>query len=202
MTHPKEMAKQVLDRIGWTPGKRGPVPLRMAFDEYRVNHVTLPNLSLATIAQHLLQEGYVQNMASVEDMLEDSKPLFGLCFRMGTSALAFIHENDILPRRRFTAAHELGHALMHQLHMERYLPDDQDTLQDHEDPTIGIEKEANQFAAELLMPEQLIHARAEAMQSEYHICPRLVLGYQLSSELLVSRKAIRYRLLSLGVGHD
>lgn len=60
--------------------------------------------------------------------------------------------NDV---RVFTAAHELGHALLHEargLHRDR--PLDGETLSRH-----GIEFEADKFATYFLMPEKLVRAR-------------------------------------------
>jgi len=52
------------------------------------------------------------------------------------------------------------------------------------------------------MPSVVCHARAAELKGKHGRCPRGVLAYRLSSELLVSRAAMRYRLKSLGVGDD
>lgn len=62
----------------------------------------------------------------------------------------FTNASESLARRRFTIAHELGHLMLHP-HL--------DTV--HRDTTFGppydrIERQANQFAASLLMPEPWI----------------------------------------------
>lgn len=68
----------------------------------------------------------------------------------------FINENHSLNRQRFSAAHELGHFLLHVesgLHMDKqsfY----RNTLS-HEGTSL-IEIEANRFAAELLMPRRML----------------------------------------------
>jgi len=183
------------------PAMRGPVPLQKFFREVRVQHFSLGSLSQATIAQHLLTSGAVFRQDTVTDMLEDATPLAGLCFRLGTTAICYVREEDILPRRRFTAAHELGHALMHQLDMGRFLLDeavDDDGRDTHQE----IEKEANDFAAALLMPEIVLRRRAEELRTEHGTCPRQALSYRLASELLVSNEAMRYRLKNLGVGDE
>ena len=76
------------------------------------------------------------------------------------------------------------------------------TSSEADDATTGIEREANRFAAELLMPENVIRARAEQLKAELNVpvAPRGVLEYRLAAELLVSAQAIRYRLNALGVG--
>ena len=70
------------------------------------------------------------------------------------------------------------------------------------EPSDEMEREANRFAAELLMPAEVCVARVEELMGEHGSCPRGVLAYQLASELLVSREAMRYRLKSLGVGDE
>lgn len=60
------------------------------------------------------------------------------------------------------------------------------------------EAEANQFAAELLMPTEAIEKRVAAL----HISldqPRAYLAARLSSEFLVSKEAMSFRLAALGV---
>jgi hypothetical protein len=54
----------------------------------------------------------------------------------------------------------------------------------------------------LLMPADVCRARAAELREKHRCCPRGVLVYRLASELLVSREALRYRLLSLGVGDE
>ena len=113
-------------------------------------------------------------------------------------AIAFVNASDILARRRFTAAHELGHAVLHRASMGATLQDA--TIEETDGPLNAMEAEANRFAAELLMPEVILRARADELRAAHGCCPRVVLGYRLASELLVSREAVGYRLKNLGVG--
>jgi Zn-dependent peptidase ImmA (M78 family) len=182
------------------PARRGPVPLADLFDAAGVTHVALPALSLAAVAEHLLAGRYVADPRYVADLWDDRQPLAGLMFRLGDDGLAFVSADDILARRRFTAAHELGHFLLHRDRMTGFVADV--TISETDDATGDMEREANRFAAELLMPEEIIRERAEELMKEHKACPRLVLAYRLASELLVSREAMRYRLNHLGVGHD
>lgn len=62
--------------------------------------------------------------------------------------------------RRFTAAHELGHALLHEpqsavMHRDRPI----DGSSKSNEPRATIEKEADKFATYFLMPEKLVRAR-------------------------------------------
>ncbi len=68
----------------------------------------------------------------------------------------FVHEDDPEPKRNFTIAHELGHYYLHASEVKR-----QEVLVDYsqkKDPTSGpskMDQEADLFASELLIPEQL-----------------------------------------------
>ncbi|MGK2858147.1 MAG: ImmA/IrrE family metallo-endopeptidase [Thermoanaerobaculia bacterium] len=69
-----------------------------------------------------------------------------------------VNSNDVLPRQRFSLAHELAHVLLHS-DTEFHL--DEGALigfrsEESSKATNPREIEANQFAAELLMPEQFI----------------------------------------------
>ena len=129
--------------------------------------------------------------------------LAGFVFAAGRVGWAFVSAADPLPRRRFTAAHELGHFVLHRETMGRFRADTDATLREAEDDVADrMEREANRFAAELLMPAEVCRARAAELRNKHGCCPRGVLVYRLSSELLVSREALRYRLQSLGVGDE
>src|SRR6266542_3178435 len=73
---------------------------------------------------------------------------------------AVIGVNSLHPvtRRRFTIAHELGHLLLHE--DEKFHVDEKSTIafrnQESSQATSSDEIEANQFAAELLMPSEII----------------------------------------------
>lgn len=63
-----------------------------------------------------------------------------------------INEDSNIPRQRFTLAHEFGHYIMHK--NKNLLYDIEENLWDW-DGYKTIETEANYFAAELLMPEEI-----------------------------------------------
>ena len=177
------------------PDIRGPVPLGRFFKEVGLSHVALPGLNCGRVVEHVLAEG-----SHVEPFGDAAEPLAGFLYFAGRIGHAFVNADDILPRRRFTAAHELGHAVLHRDRMGRYRADTDKTLLEGGDATDELEREANAFAAELLMPEEVVRARAEKLKTLHGCCPTGVLAYRLSAELLVSREAMRYRLKNLGVG--
>ena len=71
-----------------------------------------------------------------------------------------------------------------------------------DDMYAAMERQANRFAAELLMPAVVCRARAEAFRATYRVCPRTPFAYYLAAELVVSPEAMRYRLRELGVGDE
>ena len=102
-------------------------------------------------------------------------------------------------RQNFTVSHELGHLLLHdqeELHLDRAFSTvrlrDQTSSQGIDDE----EKEANLFAAELLMPHQFLRADlagADALDPyDDNLIPELARRYQ------VSVQALTFRLQYLG----
>lgn len=96
-----------------------------------------------------------------------------------------VNEADIKPRARFTIAHELGHYYLH--------------MNDSDDKIITsfrmdrspIEAQANKFAAELLMPEDLVR--------EAHSSMVIPICDSLAGFFCVSKQAMRLRLDNLGL---
>lgn len=176
----------------------GPVPLGQMFEECNLRHTALPQLDRRAIVIHLADQGIAAG-----DLGPVDEPLSGFLFVRGLSGWAYVNATDILPRRRFTAAHELGHFILHREQMTSgYISDTASSVLEtmEADEVQSIEREANQFAVELLMPAGVCHARAAELQQQQGCCPRVVLVNQMAAELLVSREAMRYRLQALEVG--
>jgi predicted transcriptional regulator len=105
-----------------------------------------------------------------------------------------VNSNQSLQRRRFTAAHELAHYLLHRdlLRQHGHL----DRLFDNAQPLPGQplnlshEVEANKLAAKILMPERAV--RDEMVWSHYDIT-------ELARQFQVSVAAMEVRLKVLGI---
>ena len=175
------------------PHRRGPVRLEAFFREVDVRHIAMEQLTLGRVGEYLQSQGFPPL-----ELGDPKQMLAGFFFTSGGSDLAFIKSNDILTRRRFTAAHELGHAVLHGDSMGEFIADAD--IAEADEAETQREREANAFAAELLMPEEVCRLRAEELKKQYGACPRSVLAYRLASELLVSKQAMDYRLKTLGVG--
>lgn len=88
--------------------------------------------------------------------------LSGMIFIKDNHAVIGVNAHHTPNRQRFTIAHELGHYFLHTdiLRQGAHVDTVVTMLQRHQGTALGamnIEIEANQFAAELLMPKQLIH---------------------------------------------
>lgn len=115
----------------------------------------------------------------------------------GAGAVIGVNSTHHPRRQRFTVAHEIGHL---RLHKGRKLTVDSGLRVDYRDdagnPTILEERDANAFAAALLMP-----ARAVQAQAEPHVragTTRSALVSALARTFEVSEEAMGYRLLNLG----
>lgn len=101
----------------------------------------------------------------------------------------YISEKEIYTRQRFTIAHEIGHYFMHYDHKnsERQQFISFRSIANH------MEREANEFAANLLMP------KSEVL--ELHSSLMIPLLQDFQKKFNVSRQAARVRLDKLGLDY-
>jgi hypothetical protein len=115
----------------------------------------------------------------------------GAIERIGDDGFVVVINNtQSKTRQRFTAAHELGHYIYHRDLLGRGVGDTlayraQNTPFPNEHITVTHERQANNFAANLLMPNHLI----EALKAEGVRIPG-----ELAQRLGVSEAAMRIRL--------
>lgn len=156
----------------------------------------------------------------------NQEPLAGYINVNSIAGNIFVEHTDLVVRRRFSVAHELGHYVLHFLPLitsgffERYeqveivevlapfpleeetedLPTGRIYLPNRADLASSLpayeqmEREANQFAAELLMPEETVR---ELLGRYAASCQGDDLVWRLAGEMLVSRSAMRLRLRNL-----
>lgn len=191
--------------LEWSPAGDGPVPLDRLIGDFELEHEEIPGLTRGRAAATLARYGI--DCAALPC---DATPLAGLICADGRRGTVFVCGDDPLTRRRFSAAHELGHYLLH------FDPADEtgtflqhDTAETLAEPDAGddwlelaaLEREANRFAAELLMPAAAVrrlHARLSARQR----LTENFLANRIAGELLVSRQAALWRLRELGCLDD
>ena len=102
-------------------------------------------------------------------------------------------------RQRFTIAHELGHFELHRAMITANVHVDKDFPALMRDPrsatgTEQLEIQANQFAAELLMPSKLI--RQELARKQFDIEDERPME-ELAKKFRVSKQALEYRIRNL-----
>jgi Zn-dependent peptidase ImmA (M78 family) len=134
----------------------------------------------------------------VEESLE--RNVSGLLLRKpGRGAAIGVNGAHAYVRQRFTIAHELGHLLLHpgrELildHVRVNLRDDVSSL-----GTDKEEREANAFAAELLMPAaelkaEIQHLAERGQTPDSRFVSDLAIGFG------VSEQAMEFRLVNLGI---
>ena len=114
--------------------------------------------------------------------------------RHQNNPIVLLNSGHFHKRKRFTLAHEIGHFVLHKItgvHMDSkiFLRQEAPTSQD-----IKIEREANQFAAELLMPEDEIRRAWEELPEDWFDKKPLD---TISGKLGVSEAALLIRLKQL-----
>lgn len=122
--------------------------------------------------------------------------LSGMIYIKGRQILIGVNSLHHIHRQRFTVAHEIGHLILHSdrmeklIHVDKRLPvrifhrDAQSTQ-----GVYSIEIEANQFAAALLMPEDVIRCE---LDGQYDI--EDIPTEALATKLRVSRQALELRI--------
>lgn len=150
-------------------------------------------LPVARLARDLGIHVVVQTFDGDED-------ISGFYLREGLERIIAVNEAHPEVRRRFTIAHELGHAVLHDhdgIHIDTgftyRLRDGTSSLAIDTD-----EMSANQFAAELLMPVDEVRARVGAgIEISDDDALRTLAKY-----FGVSVQAMVFRLTNLGLGID
>lgn len=114
-------------------------------------------------------------------------------------------QNSYEPRRRFTLAHELGHFCLHADRIKLGFKDSKKTMSRSLSYWDAKESEANTFAAQLLMPKELLIKHGQEIISTYKqkngvtSMPLKEFLQRISSRFAVSNKAMEYRLKNLGI---
>lgn len=114
-------------------------------------------------------------------------------------------QNSYKVRERFTIAHEIGHYCLHSSSDRDGFTDSRKTMSRSGSYWDKFESEANNFAAKLLMPKDLLVKEGKKIIEQYKVdesktsMPAKLFVEQVSSMFLVSSKAMEYRLKNLGV---
>lgn len=115
------------------------------------------------------------------------KEIAGAIQKVGSAYTILVNEDDSDVRARFTIAHELGHYF---LHMKGNQKEIVTSFRRDRSPK---ETSANKFAAELLMPREMVRREYAKM-----VIP---VSDSLAKKFEVSKSAMRVRLDSLGLNY-
>lgn len=202
------------------------VPLFELIGAYPIRVMEIKDLTYENAAKYLAAEtGQSISFPGRGDKLA------GFLYSYEYRGCIMVKAEDPIGRRRFSAAHELGHYVMHFLPLldgrdvssdslvleeglayadedkaTNELPSGQPTLTHGEVPESPtpisdvqrMEREANQFAAELLMPATFCEALVERYGGRFG-GSRSALARRLATEFLVSQAAMKWRLKDLGL---
>lgn len=150
--------------------------------EYPVNIVELCKSYGILVYQEYLPDDVSGFIVAQEELFD----------KYESNRVIVVNLSDCASRRRFTIAHELAHYLLHKK--------DADILYAHRDAgqNGGIEQEANIFASNLLMPEDLVRSALSQQQGE---AGRKLLYFEkvayIADQFAVSRPAAQVRLEQL-----
>lgn len=108
------------------------------------------------------------------------------------------YENQSSQRKRFTIAHELGHFFLHLNEEQTSFIDDVKTMSRTQSYWTPIEAQANDFAARLLMPLELIIKEAEELVKDGNIKEDIFIQ-KMANIFLVSKQSMTYRLKNIGI---
>lgn len=122
------------------------------------------------------------------------------------SARIGYNPSEPIVRQRFTLAHELGHYLLHSGQKQNNLFVDNIKVmfrrQGSTPKELRQEKQANAFAAALLMPKSLVQQEYEKLSAREKQLTDDNIVKKLSSVFKVSEIAMTYRLMNLEYIHD
>lgn len=138
---------------------------------------------------------------------EDIKTIGKITLSPESKAKVWINplENSYIPRRRFTLAHEIGHFCMHRSSNTTTFVDTKGTMNRSESYWDKHEFEANNFAADLLMPAKLIRSIGKQVIAKYKSdnnaerMPLSLFKDKMAVEFNVSSVAMDYRLKNLNI---
>ncbi len=196
-------------------------PLRELIEGDNLTCHEIGGLSSRTAMNFLLQRGgLIEPLADAND-----EPLAGFLYASRRAGIIFVERGDLLVRRRFSAAHELGHFLLHfrpllaslQNDGELFLTEALNASAEEDEPDAipesriaaseagdltarlppleQMEREASLFAVELLMPAPVVREMAAQRADDFR---GEDLVWRMATEMLVSRAAMRFRLRELG----
>ncbi len=158
--------------------------------EHAVEKPTVPVISIAkALGIEIQSENVADNLSGFLIRSTDSG-----------KAVIGVNKGHSKARKRFTIAHELGHYLLHEgelVHFDAERPGFRVNYRS-ESSSSEMEREANLFAAELLMPARFLERDSRIKRIDLLEEKSEVLE-QVAEDYGVSVQALTYRLANLGL---
>lgn len=127
----------------------------------------------------IIKPPMASTVSSVEGML--------VCNPNDSAEWGIFFNPDASPeRQRFTVAHELGHFVLHRA-KRRSFNCDKAAVHFSQDTAANIEREADDFASNLLMPGDLLREWISNQRIDLHVLSALAKRFQVSFEALCIR---------------
>ncbi|MEO8009263.1 MAG: ImmA/IrrE family metallo-endopeptidase [Betaproteobacteria bacterium] len=130
---------------------------------------------------------------------EGQEDISGVLYRKDSHVVIGINSTHVKARQRFSIAHEIGHLVMHKgaLFVDKTVRFNRDANSSKAvDPR---EIQANQFAAELLMPEELVANEVSKRLKKKGKYSQQLLVEELATTFGVSAQSMEFRLINLGI---
>lgn len=132
------------------------------------------------------------------DRFENDSNMSAMLYRDSKKTVIGVNSLHSILRQRFSIAHEIGHLVLHngELYIDRSA---KVNFRDHR-ASLAIDSEeieANTFAAELLMPENIVITETKRFVNNNSKSDPSELIVSLAKKFKVSQKAIDYRLQNL-----
>ncbi|NGM62691.1 ImmA/IrrE family metallo-endopeptidase [Sphingobacterium sp. SGG-5] len=122
----------------------------------------------------------------------------GVLVLNGSHSTIGVNQGHSGVRKRFTIAHELGHYILHKdqgsMFMDKVLY--RKNSDDYNVKDEKLEREANYFAANLLMPEKAVRKLFAKSKNDFYDDSNI---QDLAEKFEVSNSAMTYRLVNLGL---
>ncbi len=126
----------------------------------------------------------------IKILQSDLYEISGVLRKESQGWVIYVNTSDSTPRKLFTIAHELGHYFVHRNECEEFI-DGQFIARNEQEKHAIKELEANEFAGNLIMPEERVKELAAGQITGEVI-------YDLAKSFGVSRIAMETRLKNLG----
>jgi len=173
--------------------------MRRIFEIQREAKKILTNFQIKKLPIPIKRIAKLMNITVKLANFEDDD-ISGMIFRDGEKVIIGINSHHPETRQRFTLGHEIGHFLLHDFNVHvdarNAVPlrlRDEVSSQGTDDEEI----EANQFAAELLMPVEFVKKQIEGKRFDLDDDSEIIESF--AKKFQVSTQAFTYRMMNLGV---